>query len=92
MEYHKATLQVQQNARPIFCKPRPVLFELRDTASRKLDHLESAGILVKVSHAEWAAPVVLVPKGDGCIGLCSDYIVTINSSLEIEQVERSSPN
>ena len=91
MEYHKATLQVQQNTRPIFCKPRPVPFALRDAASRELDRLESAGILVKVSHAEWAAPIVLVPKGDGCIRLCGDYKVTINSSLEIDQYPLPKP-
>ena len=92
MRYHKAALQIQQNARPIFCKPRPVPFALKDAASRELDRLESAGILVRVSHSDWAAPIVLVPKGDGCIRLCADYKVTINPSLDIDQYPLPKPD
>ena len=43
------------------------------------------GILEKVTHAEWAAPIVLVPKGDGSLRLCGDYKMTVNRSIEIEQ-------
>ena len=68
----------------IFCKPWPVHFALKDTASQELDQLEKAGILVKISHAELAAPVVLVPKGDGCLNLRGDYKMTIILSVEID--------
>ena len=67
MRYHKATLHVQPNTRPIFCKSWPVPFALKDAASRDLDRLENAGILSKVSHVDWASTIVLVPKGDGGI-------------------------
>ena len=91
MKNHKATLHVEQNARPTFCKPRPVPFALKDAASRELNRLERAGILVKVSRADWAAPIVLVPKGDGCIRLCGDYKVTINPSLDIDRYPLPKP-
>ena len=39
------------------------------------------GVLKKVDHSEWAALIVIVPKGDGCLRVCRDYKVTINSVL-----------
>ena len=69
----------------MFCKPRPVPFALRDAASQELDRLESAGIIEKVPYADWAAPIVLVPKSDGSLRLCGDYKLTVNRSLEVEQ-------
>ena len=82
---HQASLHVPSTARPVFCKPRPVPFALRDAASQELDRLESAGIIEKVPYADWAAPIVLVPKSDGSLRLCGDYKLTVNRSLEVEQ-------
>ena len=39
----------------------------------------------QVTHSEWAALIVCVPKKDGCVRLCGDYKVTINLSLDIDQ-------
>ena len=33
--------------------------------SGELDHLESTGVLERVDHSKWAAPVVTVSKKDG---------------------------
>ena len=69
----------------MFHRPRPVPFAVKDAIEIELQRLEKAGIIEKVMHSEWAAPVVVVPKGDGKIRLCGDYKVTINKSLEIDQ-------
>jgi len=50
-----------------------------------LSHLEQLGILQKVNHSEWIAPVVVVPKGDGCLQVCGDYEVTINPVLVVDK-------
>ena len=43
------------------------------------------GVIEKVAHAEWAAPIVAVPKRDGTVRMCGDYKVTVNNELDIDQ-------
>ena len=38
-----------------------------------------------MDHSDWAAPVVTVPKRDGQVQICSDYKVTVNPVLDIDQ-------
>ena len=54
--------------------------------------MEESGILRKVDHAEYAAPIVPVPKRNGGIGLCSDYKVTINQALQVDQYALPKPS
>ena len=82
---HTATLQVCPDATPKFFKPRPVPFAIKDTIGSELDHLESEGIVEKVSHSSWAAPIVAVPKKDGHFHICGDYKVKVNTALNIDQ-------
>lgn len=63
----------------------------KDSVSLELDRLEEAGILRKVDHSEWAAPVVPVPKKDGTIRLCGEYKVTINPALQVDQYPLPNP-
>ena len=60
-----ATLLVKPDATPKFFKPRPVPYAIRDAVGAQLDKLESDGVLEKVSHSDWAAPVIFIPKQDG---------------------------
>ena len=34
------------------------------------------GVLEKINHSEWAAPIVPIPKADGSLRICGDYKVT----------------
>ena len=59
----KAHLTLKPNAQPQFCRPRSVPFAIEEKVGKELDHLdEEAAVLRKVNHAEWAAPIVPVPK------------------------------
>ena len=60
-------------------------FAIRKAVEGELTSLVEAGILEKVDHSEWAAPIVPVPKQDGHFCICGDYKVTINPHLEVDQ-------
>ena len=53
-------------------------FALRGAVETELDRLEKLGIVEKVSHSDWATPIVPVVKGDGKVRICGDYKVTLN--------------
>ena len=92
MRHFTAKLHVRPGAKPVFCKPRTVPFALKESLGKELDRLEEQGILRRVSHSDWAAPVVPVPKADGSLRLCGDYKVTVNSSLEVDQYPLPKPD
>ena len=92
MNNFEATLQLKEGARPKFCRARSVPFVLNETIEKELDRLEAKDILEKVTHSEWAAPVVPVPKTEGQIRLCGDYKVTINPVLEVDQYPLPKPD
>ena len=72
----KLTLKV--DAQPKFFRPRPIPFALKEAVEQELDRLETDNIIEKVSHYDWAAPIVAVPKKNGRMRICGDYKVTIN--------------
>jgi hypothetical protein len=87
----KVKLHVQHQATARFHKPRPVPFAIKEAVGKELDRLEADGILKKVDHSEWAAPIVSVPKKDGSHRICGDYKVTVNPVLDIDQYPLPKP-
>ncbi|XP_028164567.1 uncharacterized protein K02A2.6-like isoform X2 [Ostrinia furnacalis] len=82
---YKVTLQLTENSKPIFFKPRPVAFALKSKIDAEIDRLISIGVLKPVQHAAYASPIVPVLKRNGSIRLCADYSVSINKQLLVEQ-------
>ena len=89
---YTATLHVQANARPRFFKPRSVPFANKSAIDSELDDLEKSGVITKVVHSDWAAPIVPVPKKNGKFRICGDYKVTINQALEVDQYPLHKPD
>ncbi|KAK0144151.1 hypothetical protein N1851_017503 [Merluccius polli] len=80
----KASITVKPNTKPVFRKARPVPYALKDAVEKELNRLEKAGIISKIEHSQWAAPIVVVPKSDKSIRICGDYKVTVNQNVEEE--------
>ena len=92
MNTFTASLQLKQGATPRFVRARPPPFALKEVIAKELDRLEEAGIIEKVQHSQWAAPVVPVPKSNGRIRLCGDYKVSVNPSLEVDKYPLPKPD
>ena len=88
----EAALHLKEYVVSKFCKARTVPFALKEAIEQELNHLEQNGIIEKVSYSPWAAPIVPVLKGDGCIRLCGDYKVTMNPMLEIDKCPLPKPD
>ncbi|GFO04106.1 Pol polyprotein [Plakobranchus ocellatus] len=81
----KAKIHVQENAQAKFFKPRPVPYAMKTEVEEELAKLEKGNIISKVTHSEWAAPLVVVPKENGKVRLCGDFKVTINPEMKVDQ-------
>ena len=81
----KAHLIVTPNAVPRFHRPRQVPYALKSQVEQELNRLEREGVLKRVNHSQWAAPIVTVPKKDGTVRICGDYKVTVNPVLDVDQ-------
>lgn len=61
MEF-SAKLTVKPLVKPCFQHPCSVPYALKETVKQELDHIERQGVIEKISHSDWAAPTVAVPK------------------------------
>ena len=80
-----AKLEMKPDARPKFCKARPVPYALQEAVEAEYNRLESEGIVEQVEFSEWATPMVHAPKADGTTRCCGDYVVTVNPQLHVPQ-------
>ncbi len=81
----KAKLLLKPGAQPRFFKARPMPFAMKEKVEADLHRLEQLGVLTPIQTAEWAAPIVAVPKPNGTVRVCGDYKVTVNPWLDVDQ-------
>ena len=53
---YEATIYVDSDVQPHFCKAHSVLYALKAMVEKELQRLESEGIIEPVQFAEWATP------------------------------------
>jgi len=77
----KAKFLPKSGAKPTFCKPRPVALARKEAIERELDRLEAEWVLEKVTHSDWAAPIVTPIKTDGSVRVCSNLTSMLMCTL-----------
>lgn len=76
---------INDNAKPIFFKPRQVSFFKKTKIEEELKRLINADIIEPIRYSEWAAPIVAVLKKNGNVRICADFSVTINPVLKADK-------
>lgn len=76
-------ITLEDGAKPVFCKPRPVPFSFEEAVEKELNTAVEMGVLTKCDSSDWGTPVVPVLKDDGkSIRLCGDYKITVNKYVK----------
>lgn len=83
----EVTIPVKEGVRPRFFRARQVPLAYRAEVNAELDRQIAAGLWEPVAFSEWAAPLVVVPRGhasEGKVRLCGDYRLTVNQASPVE--------
>uniref|UniRef100_A0A5S6QGC4 RNA-directed DNA polymerase n=1 Tax=Trichuris muris TaxID=70415 RepID=A0A5S6QGC4_TRIMR len=88
----KASLSLKPGARPVFRPKRPVPYAALSAVEKELDLLEQNGVISRVNHSHWAAPIVAVKKKDGSFRICADFSTGLNDALEPHQYPLPRPD
>ena len=83
-------IELLPNTQPIRCAPYRLHPEKREFLRTELDNLLQQGI-IEESNSPWASPIVMVPKSDGALRLCTDFrkvnAVTVPDPFPLPRVE-----
>ena len=84
-EYQAKVYPHAENIDSKFYKAAPVSYAARKQIDAALDELLSEGIITPVKTAEFACPIIAVPKPDGRMRICGNFKLTANKMLKVEQ-------
>ena len=89
---YEAAIELEPNARPCFSKARPVSHAYRSIVEQELERLQQEGIIEPVKFADWAAPIVPVPKQDGkFVRICRDFKCPANRVSKLDRYPITKP-
>ena len=81
----KARIQLKEEPKPRFWKAKPIAFARKPAVEQRMDQLEAEGIVKRVTHSEWATPIVTPITKDGEVRICSDFKATKNQQFDVEE-------
>uniref|UniRef100_A0A183CP16 Reverse transcriptase domain-containing protein n=1 Tax=Globodera pallida TaxID=36090 RepID=A0A183CP16_GLOPA len=81
----KAHLILKPDARPSFCKARPVPHGALEAVNEELDRLVLIGAIKPIEFSHWAAPILAVKKKNGKTRVCIDFSTGLNNALELNR-------
>ena len=85
LQGYEVQLYVDLQAKPRYCKARPVPYSMRTVVEKELDRLATEGIIEPVKFADWASPIVSVLKADGCpVRICGDFKL-LNQACKLDK-------
>ena len=73
--------ELKPDTKPIRCPPYRLNQEKAKVLKDKLDDLLDQGI-IEESTSPWASPIVMVPKADGTLRLCTDFRKVNNCTVQ----------
>ncbi|KII72917.1 Transposon Tf2-6 polyprotein [Thelohanellus kitauei] len=86
-------IKFKENFKPLFCKPRPVAYALKEDVEKQLEEGIKKGVWVPVQFNDCGTPIVPVKKGEtGKLRICGDYSVWVNETLEDHRYPIPSPD
>lgn len=80
-KFGTVSLDIAKDAKPIFCKHRPVPFAWKATIEKLIKDLVKFDVLEPVNNAVWSTPLVPIVQPDGTLRICGDYKTTVNRFL-----------
>lgn len=83
---------IKEGVIPVVRKAYSMPYALKPRVENKLKQMVEVGILKPVTHCEWASPIVVVPKKDGDVRICSDFRLTVNKALNVDQYPLPTPD
>lgn len=82
----KATIKIKGGSKPIFCRARTMPFAMKPMVEAELERLEKQGVIIPITHSDWATPIVPVLKSDSkSVRICADFKTTLNKVLIVDQ-------
>uniref|UniRef100_A0A914I8I2 RNA-directed DNA polymerase n=1 Tax=Globodera rostochiensis TaxID=31243 RepID=A0A914I8I2_GLORO len=81
----KAHLILKPDAKPVYCKARPVPHGATDAVNDELDRLLKIGAIKPIEFSHWAAPILAVKKKNGKTRVCIDFSTGLNNALELNR-------
>lgn len=84
-EYQAKVYPQEENIGVKFYKAAPVSYAARKQIDAAIDELLSEGIITPVKTADFACPIIAVPKPNGKMRICGNYKLTANKLLKVEQ-------